>query len=138
MKRIIVTILIVCVFSNLSLVDFNVQNVYGSTKGKSSVVKKKYIKVKIVSVTKKQLTLKITNKGDEYFHYYGGFTLKKRKKNKWKIVPFKEGVMFAKTRTVWGNSSNTVKFKWKKYFGTKLPKGKYKIKHVKVKKFTIN
>ena len=131
MKKVLVILLVCCVFSELLFVYNGNQNVYGSTNKYDLAKSKKYIKVKVQSVTKKQLKLKITNKGERRFCYWGGFILKKRVKNKWKKVQFKEGVMFAKTRYTWGKSSTTVKFHWKKFFGKNLSKGRYKIKYAR-------
>lgn len=58
------------------------------------------------------------NKGYKHVQHYGGFILKKRVKNGWETVQFKEGTMFAKTKTAWGRRSTTVTFTWKKFFWT--------------------
>lgn len=137
MKKVLITILIACVFSNLALTDYSVQNVYGGTNEKKATTSKKQINVKVLSVTKKELKLKITNTGNKTFFYSELFALKKRVKNKWKKIQFKDNVFFAKTRTVRGKSSVIVKINWKKYFDKNLPKGKYKIKFVKAKTFKI-
>lgn len=79
------------------------------------------------SATKKGLKLKVTNTSKRKFCYGGAFVLKKRVKNKWKKVQFKEPIMFVKTKTLWGKSSRTEKLKWKKFFGKNLSKGRYKI-----------
>ena len=131
MKKVVIILLVCCIFSELLFVYNDNQNVYGSKVEYVSTKSKKYITVKVQSVTKKQLKLKITNKGEKNFYYWGGFTLKKRIKGKWKIVQFKEGIMFAKTRHTWGKSSTTVKFNWKKFFGKSLSKGRYKIKYAR-------
>lgn len=135
MKKLIIILLVCCVFSELLFVYNGNENIYGSTNKYASTRSKKNIKVKVQSATKKQLKLKITNKGERSFYYWGGFVLKKHVKNKWKEVQFKEGgVMFAKTRCTWGKSSTTVKFKWKKFFGKNLSKGRYKIKYARFNK----
>ena len=127
MKKVIITILIVCIFSNVLLTDYSVQNVYGSTKEKKFTTGKKNIKVKVKLATKKQLKLKVTNITKRKFFYGGAFVLKKRVKNKWKKVKFKGPIMFVKTKTLWGKSSRIEKLKWKKFFGKNLSKGRYKI-----------
>lgn len=77
MKKVLVILLVCCVFSELLFVYNGNQNVYGSTNKYDLAKSKKYIKVKVQSVTKKQLKLKITNKGERRFCYWGGFILKK-------------------------------------------------------------
>ena len=40
----------------------------------------------------KQVKLKIINKGDKDYYFYERFVLKKREKNKWKKIEFKEKI----------------------------------------------
>lgn len=77
MKKVIITILIVCIFSNVLLTDYSVQNIYGSTKEKKFTTGKKNIKVKVKLATKKQLKLKVTNITKRKFFYGGSVCIKK-------------------------------------------------------------
>ena len=137
MKKVLAIILIICIFCNLSLISYGIQNIYGSTDEYIATLSKKHIKVKIVSVNKKQLKLNFMNKGNKDFLFGEKFVLKKRVKNKWKKVKFKENVGFRITMTAWKNSNTTVKVKWKRFFGKDLPKGRYKIKYVRAVTFRI-
>lgn len=129
MKKVIIILLVCCIFSELLIMCNDNQNVYGSTEKYALARSKKYIKVKVQSVTKKQIKLKITNKGERRFCYWGGFVLKKRVKNKWKKVQFNG--CFSKTQETWGKSSTIAKFKWKKFLGQNLSKGRYKMKYAR-------
>lgn len=129
MKKVVIILLVCCIFSELLFVCNDNQNVYASTEKYALARSKKYIKVKVQSVTEKQIKLKITNKGERIFYYWGGFVLKKRVKNKWKKVQFNG--YFPKTQETWGKSSTIVRFKWKKFFGRNLSRGKYKIKYAR-------
>ena len=71
------------------------------------------------------------------YYFSEKFVLKKRVKNKWKKVKFKENVGFRLTMIAWKNSNTTVKVKWKRFFGKDLPKGRYKIKYVRAVTFRI-
>lgn len=133
MKKILATMLMVFIFSILFIDTVNIQSVYA----KEMTTKKTYIKVQLVSVTQKQMKLKITNKGKKDFYFSELYTLKKRINNKWKKVEFKDNAMFAKTRIAEAGKSTMVKIKWKKYFKNNLTKGKYKIKHIRTKVFRI-
>lgn len=127
MKKMVIILLVCCIFSEMLFVQDDNQNVYGSTYKEELAKKGKYVKVKVQSATKKGLKLKVTNTSKRKFCYGGAFVLKKRVKNKWKKVQFKEPIMFVKTKTLWGKSSRTEKLKWKKFFGKNLSKGRYKI-----------
>ena len=51
---------------------------------------------------------------------------------------FKKNVKFAKTIVVPAGEKRVIKIKWKKFFDKKLKKGKYRIKFLGTKKFTIS
>lgn len=103
----------------------------------SSTTKADDIAVKIVSVNKRKIKIKITNKGTEDFYYSRSFELKKYTKNKWIKKKFKRGVTFAKTSVIEAHNHVYITIKWKDYFKKKLRKGRYKIKLVKTKTFTV-
>lgn len=92
--------------------------------------RKKYIKMKIVSVSKKKIKIKIENTGDKacyYTDHKGKFTLKKYEKGKWKKVKFEKSVKICKcVPLLRPNTSRTITIKWKDYYKGKLKKGKYK------------
>ena len=92
--------------------------------------RKKYIKMKIVSVSPKKIKIKIENTGSQaYRHgdYKGLFILKKYKKGKWKKMKFEKVVKIRKgVYFLYPNSSKTITIKWKDYYKSKLKKGKYK------------
>lgn len=130
MKRIL-TVLVICIFSNVVFMSVSHQDVHGSTDDYLMTENKKDIRVKVISANRKQLKLRLINKGNLDYCFYEKFILKKRVRNKWKKVKFKENVGFCITMIAWKNSNTTVKVKWKKFFGRNLPRGKYKIKYAR-------
>lgn len=74
--------------------------------------------MKVLSVNKKQIKLKIINKGDKDYYFYERFVLKKREKNKWVKIKFKEKVGFRMSVVAWKKSNTIVKVK--SFFLTKL------------------
>lgn len=62
-----------------------------------------------------------------HYYFYERFVLKKREKNKWVKIKFKEKVGFRMSVVAWKKSNTIVKVKWKKFFGKNLSKGRYKI-----------
>lgn len=133
-KRIIVVLVIMSIGG---VVANGTENVYGSASGAMFTTNKKDIRVKVISASSKQLKLKIVNKGKTDFYFSELFVLKKWKDGKWKKVRFKDDVVFRKTMVVEGGESITLKLKWKKYYGKKLSKGKYKIKFIRSKTFKV-
>lgn len=131
MKKTLIIMLMICIFSNLVFICDGKRNIYGSTDEYMVTENKKHIKVKVLSANRKQLKLNFINKGNKDFYFSEKFVLKKRVKNKWKKVKFKENVGFRITMIAWKNSNTTVKVKWKKFFGKNLSKGRYKIKYAR-------
>lgn len=130
MKKTII-ILAICIFTNVAFMNVSQQNVYGSTDEYLMTDNKKDMRVKIMSVNRKQLKLKLINKGNMDYCFDEEFILKKRVRNKWKKVQFKEKVGFRITMIAWKKKNTVVKVKWKKFFGRNLTRGKYKIKYAR-------
>lgn len=120
-----------CLFSDILFTYNGIQEVYGSTAEYTMTESKKNVKMKVLSVNKKQIKLKIINKGDKDYYFYERFVLKKREKNKWVKIKFKEKVGFRMSVVAWKKSNTIVKVKWKKFFGKNLSKGRYKIKYAR-------
>lgn len=134
MKKKIIILLVFCIFSEILFTYSGIQKVCGSTVEYPMTESKKYVKMKVLLVNKKQLKLKFINKGDKDYYFGEKFVLKKRVKNKWKKVKFKEKVGFRITMIAWKESNTVVKVKWKKFFGKNLSKGRYKIKYARFHK----
>ncbi len=130
MKRILM-ILMICIFSNVVFMNVFHQNVCGNTDEYLMTDNKKDIRVKVMSANRKQLKLKLINKGNIDYCFGEEFILKKRVRNKWKKVQFKEKVGFRITMIAWKKKNTVVKVKWKRFFGRNLPRGKYKIKYAR-------
>lgn len=137
MKKILVTLLMMFIANGLMFVGNVNQNVYGSTDEYAISTNKKYIKVKVISATKEQIKLRFINTGNKDFYFRENFVLKKRIKNKWKKVKFKEIVGFRLSVIAYKKTNTTVKLRWKRFFDNNLTKGKYKIKLVRTKTFRI-
>ena len=136
MKKIYIKIIVVAMLMVLFIYTANIRG--DSYVQAQSTTSKKNITVKVVSVSKKKIKLKFTNKGRADFNYTPSFVLKKRKNGKWKKVKFKEDALFSKTLfKLKGNSSRTHTIVWKNFFDGNLSKGEYKITWVKDKKFKI-
>ncbi len=102
---------------------------------------KKYIRLKVISVTDKKIKLKITNNGDVTFLYTEmDLTIKKKSQGKWKKIKFKKDAQFHKCLDrVEPNSSKTVTIKWKDYYNeNQFEKGKYQIIWMGNSKFSIS
>lgn len=134
MKKVIVILLVCCLFSDILFMHNGIQEVYGSTVEYPMTESKKHVKMKVLSVNKKQVKLKIINKGDKDYYFYERFVLKKREKNKWKKIEFKENVGFRMSMIAWKKSNTIIRVKWKKFFGKNLSKGRYKIKYARFNK----
>lgn len=129
-KRSYFTIILMLVICGYCIVINNL-NVHAAT------TSKKNINVEIEKVNKKYIKIKLTNNGDEDLYYWRGFELKKKKGKAWKKINYKKPFKFPKTSVLKVNETKTYKIKWKKYYGKKLSKGKYKIRLVKTRKFSI-
>lgn len=129
--------LIILLGLSIQMSMYNYVNAYGSTRNvQADYPENVNINIKIISATPKKIKIKFINKGDGIAHYGASFTLYKYKKGKWKKID-----IVSKTpktlRPIEVNSSRTEKIICKKIFGKKLSKGKYKLKWVQSKKFTI-
>lgn len=90
---------------------------------------KKYISIKVVSVTSKKIKIKIENRGRETYLYSAQFKIYKYKNGKWRKISYRKNAKVAKCLyKIESNDSKIIKMKWKKYFYTKyFKRGKYKI-----------
>lgn len=131
MKKVVIILLVCCIFSEMLFVYNGIQSVNGKTVEYPMTESKKHVKVKVLSANEKQLSLKFINKGDKDFYFGERFVLRKRVKNKWEKVEFKEKVGFRITMIAWKKRNTFVKVKWKKFFGKNLSKGRYKIKYAR-------
>lgn len=105
--------------------------------GKTSY-RKKHVKMKVVSVSKKKIQIKLTNKGEKNYLYSKLFTVQRWEQGKWKKVKFKDSVLFPKCLfALKKNSSKTITMKWKNYFEPGLKEGKYRIKWIGKVDFSI-
>lgn len=134
-RKVIIALLLVAGIIGTNIYD--VRNIYASAEDTRITTSKEHIEVKIISVSKKQIKIKIKNNGEQDFWFSELFSLKKRQNGKWKKVKFSDDALFRKTITVEGGKSITVKLKWKRFFDKKLSKGKYKIKFIRSKTFKI-
>ena len=134
MKKVVIILLVCCLFSEILFSYTGNQSVYGKTVEYQMTESKKHVKMKVLSVNKKQVKLKIINKGDKDYYFYERFVLKKREKNKWKKIEFKENVGFRMSMVAWKKSNTIIRVKWKKFFGKNLSKGRYKIKYARFNK----
>ena len=98
--------------------------------------KSRNVYMKIISATPKTIKIKIFNKSENIARYSESFTLYKYKDGKYKKIK-----KIAKTPKslylIKKNDSKVEKLVCKKLFGKKLSKGRYKIKWIQSKKFTI-
>lgn len=102
----------------------------------ASISPKRNFDIKIISATSKTIKIEILNKSDDIAYYSKSFTLYKYKRGKWKKIE-----KISKTPKcvypIKKNGSKTETIVCKKHFKTKLSKGKYKIKWIQSRKFTI-
>jgi hypothetical protein len=98
--------------------------------------KSRNVYMKIISATSRTIKIKIINKSDNTARYSESFTLYKYKDGKYKKIK-----KISKTPKclylIKKNDSKVEKLVCEKHFGKKLSKGKYKIKWIQSKKFTI-
>lgn len=98
--------------------------------------KSRNVYMKIISATPKTIKIKIFNKSENIARYSESFTLYKYKDGKYKKIK-----KIAKTPKslylIKKNDSKVEKLVCKKTFWKKPSKGKYKIKWIQSKKFTI-
>lgn len=101
--------------------------------------RKKYVKMKVTSVSKKKIQIKLSNKGEKNYLYSKLFRIQKWEQGKWKNVKFKDNVRFPKCLfALKKNSSKTITMKWKDYFDSGLQEGKYRIKWIGNVNFRIS
>ena len=116
----------ICCFVQARSLITNNSNAYNS----------KNLEMKIISATSKKIEIVIVNKGNDIAGYSKIFTLYKFNKGKWKEIK-----RFSKTPKclcpIKKNNSKSEKIICRKHFKRRLSKGKYKIKWVKTKKFSI-
>ncbi len=98
--------------------------------------KSRNVYMKIISATPKTIKIKIFNKSENIARYSESFTLYKYKDGKYKKIK-KISKTPKSLYLVKKNDSKVEKLVCKKLFGKKLSKGKYKIKWIQSKKFTI-
>lgn len=106
--------------------------------GKTSY-RKKYVKMKVTSVSKKKIQIKLSNKGEKNYLYSKLFTVQRWEQGKWKNVKFKDNVLFPKCLfALKKKRDKVVTMKWKNYFDPGLQEGKYRIKWIGNMNFRIS
>lgn len=136
MKKKVKKGLIILVGVSIQMSMYNYVNAYRSTRNvQVDYPENVNINIKIISATPQKIKIKFINRGDGIAKYSTSFTLYKYKKGKWKKIKI---VSAPKCLChIEANGSRTEKIICKKFFGKKLSKGKYKLKWVQSKKFTI-
>lgn len=110
---------------------------YGSTRNTQAyITPNRNIDIKIISATSKTIKIELLNKSDDIAYYTISYTLYKYKRGKWEKIK-----KISKTPKslcpIKKNGRKTEKIVCKKHFGKNLSKGKYKIKWIQSRKFTI-
>lgn len=128
-NKIIIRLLIIMMLFAVN--DMNVCAMDGITTNPKKVT------VEIIESNEEYIEIALINKGEEYFHYWGGFVLEKLNGHKWQEMKMIEEIYFPKTRELKSNEIKIIKIKWKDYYGKNLTKGNYRIEIVNMMEFNI-
>ena len=128
-NKIIIRLLIIMMLFAVN--DMNVCAMDGITTNPKKVT------VEIIESNEEYIEIALINKGEEYFHYWGGFVLKKLNGHKWQEMKMIEEIYFPKTRELKSNEIKIIKIKWKDYYGKNLTKGNYRIEIINMMEFYI-